>query len=155
MYIRGNVCELVFRKQLKIYLSFIIFHFWGRIGCFFAGCCYGKITESWIGVCFPDNMELEIMHHGTKCYPTQLFEAFALVLILAILKFVKKKFKTYLFLYSCFRFILEFFRGDNRGYLSDYLSPAQIVSVTILTVMIFLEFLLLFKKINHKELKNE
>ena len=153
--------QLLFCKKTKYKINewfdlltppFIVFHFLGRIGCFFAGCCYGKITESWIGVYFPDNIELGIKHHGFKCYPTQLFEAFALLLILIVLKYVKRKFKTYLILYSCFRFILEFYRGDNRGYLSDYFSPAQLVSITILFVMCFFKIYCILKKQKRQEM---
>ena len=65
--------------------SLVAFHLFGRIGCFFAGCCYGKTTNSCLGILFPDNAEHEIFHNGLKCYPTQLFEAAILLIIFVIL----------------------------------------------------------------------
>lgn len=109
----------------------ISFHIFGRIGCFLGGCCYGKATESPIGVYFADV--------GYRCYPTQLIEAFALILILVLVVTIgsKDKFKMYLLFYSVARFFIEFLRGDNRGEGVFGLSPAQTVSVCI-WVFVFL-----------------
>ncbi len=117
-------------------IPLVIFHFWGRIGCFLAGCCYGKNTDSCLGVYFPDNCADGIMHNGLKCYPTQLFEAVALILIFIIIIKIENRFKLYIVLYSAARFFIEFFRGDDRGYISDYLSPAQVVSVLLILIAI-------------------
>ena len=64
---------------------FILFHIFGRIGCFFGGCCYGKETDCILGVIFRDNLANNIIHNGAKRYPTQLFEATALVIIFLLL----------------------------------------------------------------------
>ena len=104
----------------------MIFHFFGRIGCFLGGCCYGKVTTFKLGVAFPDNVKENIFHYGSKRYPTQLFEAIILLIILVTILFVKKnKFKLYLILYSIARFFLEFLRGDDRGSVLINISPAQ------------------------------
>lgn len=113
-------------------IPLIIFHFFGRIGCYLGGCCYGKTTESIFGVYFPDNIKDGIIHNGQKCYPTQLFEAFALIIILILVFNSRKKFGTYLFSYAVARFFIEFLRGDNRGAFILGLSPAQIISILIL-----------------------
>lgn len=111
-------------------------HAFGRIGCFCAGCCYGIETNSWVGVQFP-GME-------SKVYPTQLFEAFFLFVLTAILSlmaFRKKSiftFPVYLFSYGVFRFLIEFIRGDDRGAYFLSLSPSQwfsIVSVILAVVL--------------------
>lgn len=125
-------------------LPLISFHFWGRIGCFLGGCCYGKNSNNFLGILFPDNIEHGIFHNGLKCYPTQLFEALALVIIFTIILFIQNKFEIYLLLYSIFRFIIEIFRGDNRGYVVDFLSPAQLISIVI--------FLLITVRIAYKKL---
>ena len=125
----------------------VIFHFFGRIGCFLGGCCYGKITASELGVAFPDNAKENIFHYGLKRYPTQLFEAIILLLILAVLFAAKKKFKTYLILYSVSRFFLEFLRGDDRGSVLINISPAQAISILIILVIISMTF---FTKIKGK-----
>ena len=39
-----------------------IFHFFGRIGCFFAGCCYGKITNSNISVIYTNKIDNTIVY---------------------------------------------------------------------------------------------
>ncbi len=113
-------------------MPFVLFHIFGRIGCFLGGCCYGKYTERPIGIYFPDNPSQHIVHNGFKCYPTQLFEICLLILIMAILHFRKRKFQLYLAMYAAGRFIIEFFRGDSRGNFLLYLSPAQWISILIL-----------------------
>ena len=115
---------------------FIVFHAVGRIGCFLGGCCYGKVTDSCLGVIFPDNLPQQIIHNGVKRYPTQLFEVVALSIIFVLLLRNKNKFKNYVMLYAAARFFLEFFRGDERGIVSDIFSPSQIVAVVLLLVII-------------------
>ena len=110
-------------------LPLVVFHFFGRLGCFFAGCCYGKITTSRIGVVFVDQLSQGIVHNGIKRYPTQLFEAALLLLIFIIILFVKDKVSVYLICYSIGRFFIEFFRGDDRGSFLRFLSPAQGISI--------------------------
>ena len=118
-------------------IPLVSFHFFGRIGCFLGGCCYGKNTNSVIGILFPDIPEHDIFHYGIKCYPTQLFEAAVLIIIFFVILFVNKKFEIYLLMYSVSRFLIEFFRGDNRGYIIEILSPAQLISVIIFFIVIF------------------
>jgi len=102
----------------------------GRIGCFFAGCCYGKPTDSWLGVRFPNLLY--------KAYPTQLFEAaFLLVLFLVLLYLViqknfKQTFVVYMIAYGSFRFCIEFLRDDPRGELVGTLSPSQTLSLLMI-----------------------
>lgn len=104
-----------------------IAHSFGRIGCFMAGCCYGKETDSFWGVKFPD---LE-----KKVYPTQLFEAFFLLLLFIVLFYLAMKinfeynFTIYLISYGIFRFLIEFLRGDERGFTILGLSPSQYISI--------------------------
>ena len=117
-------------------------HAFGRIGCFLAGCCYGQVTDSCIGVDFPNI---------GKRIPTQLFESvflFFLTIVLYFLIFVVK-FKytmhTYLAAYSIFRFVIEFFRGDDaRGATVLGLYPSQLVCIFIW--IIFVPTLILIKK---------
>lgn len=103
-------------------------HGFGRIGCFFAGCCYGKISDSFLAVKFP-NLPYKVL-------PTQLFEAlflFALFAALMIMLFRYKRIDlmllTYLFSYAVFRFIIEYFRGDYRGSFIPGVSPSQFQSI--------------------------
>lgn len=111
-------------------------HAFGRIGCFLAGCCHGKISS--YGLYFPDL--------GMKVVPTQLYEAiflFLLTVLLIVLAFkdFKYGFVIYLLSYSVFRFIIEFYRGDDRGYELFNMSPSQLISILIILGTIPLMFL--------------
>jgi phosphatidylglycerol:prolipoprotein diacylglycerol transferase len=114
-----------------------LFHFWGRLGCFFAGCCYGRETRSAFSVLYTNHIEDEIV--TVSRVPVQLIEAFLNVIIFAVMMILlfRQKFKgrlliVYLFMYATMRIILELFRGDlARGVLHG-ISFSQIVSVIIL-----------------------
>ena len=91
----------------------------GRIGCFMAGCCYGRETDSWMGIVFTNS---GFAPNGIKLLPTQLIMSAGDFLI-AILIFIyarKEHAKgqvasMYLILYSVGRFFIEFYRNDYRG----------------------------------------
>lgn len=128
------------RYKIFYYLNFIITgvvitHAFGRIGCFLGGCCYGKETTSWLGMYYPTD-------YGTlKVYPTQLFEAGFLFILFLVLFFVIKKnqLRYYLISYGVFRFILEYFRGDDRGNtIFGFFSPSQFLSVLMIVCGILL-----------------
>lgn len=115
-------------------LPFVLFHIFGRIGCFFGGCCYGKVTQSFLGVHFPDQPDVGIYHYGQKVFPTQLWEAAGLAVIAAVIAAVKNKkaFMIYAFAYPVLRFVLEWWRGDVRGAYMGAFSPAQVISLLVL-----------------------
>lgn len=117
-------------------------HFFGRLGCFFAGCCYGKPTESVLGVVFPMGSlaHHEMLAQGTLAlgsnvtpalHPTQLYEALAELCIFALLLLISRYrayygqvLVTYLVMYPATRFFIELFRGDpDRGYLLSIDTP--------------------------------
>ena len=115
-------------------------HFFGRLGCFFNGCCYGLETNSWLGMYFP-NIEKTV-------YPTQLFEAFFLLIVsvlTGILAF-KKDFiynlPIYFGSYGIFRFLIEYIRGDDRGQFVTGLTPSQFWSIFMVIVAIGSIFLI-------------
>ena len=125
-------------------------HAFGRIGCFFAGCCHGAKTDAWYGI------YMYASSFGEKCkvVPTHLFEAiflFALFAICFILLW-KKKFRynlsVYLIVYGIFRFAIEYLRADERGEFIPGISPSQFWSILMVAAGIGLIFLMrwLFKK---------
>lgn len=106
----------------------------GRIGCFLAGCCYGRETSSALGVIFPVG---SFAPAGTKLLPTQLFSAAGDFIIVIILLFYAKKANRtgsvgamYLMLYGIGRFLIEFLRADERGAVG-FLSTSQLISIVI------------------------
>src|SRR5215467_770139 len=115
-------------------------HIIGRFGCFFAGCCFGKPTTVPWAITFTD--PFAAANVGTPLnkplHPTQLYEAGAEFLILIILlttekwgrKFAGRTFWLYMLLYSVSRFVIEFYRGDERGSVGP-LSTSQFVSVIL------------------------
>ena len=133
---------IIFKKrpQYKYLLDFVtpaipLFHFFGRIGCFLAGCCFG--IESSFGLTF----HRSIIEEANKInrFPVQLLEAFVNLLIFFILDYFRRKsiFKQniiylYLLFYSIARFFIEFLRGDAyRGIFLYILSTSQIISILI------------------------
>ena len=89
-----------------------LFHCFGRIGCFMAGCCYGIPTEGPLGITFTHSI---VAPNGVSLLPIQLIEAGANVITFIILLVFKKKLKRplqnfglYLLIYSIERFILNF-----------------------------------------------
>lgn len=127
MYTRKNqeLRSLVYRMVTP---AFPLFHGFGRIGCFMAGCCYG----------IPLSAPMTVFGMLTfDRLPVQIFEAtFEFILFVALLVLEKKKpqvdtLKVYLLAYAVFRFTIEFFRGDAvRGFFLG-LSTAQWVSLGI------------------------
>ena len=126
-------------------------HAFGRIGCFFAGCCYGKPTDSIFGVQFPGSYFEQL----GKVHPTQLYESAFLFVLFGVLTWLllKKKFQytmtVYLASYGVFRFLIEFLRYDDRGQLGKLLSPSQTMSLVFLGLAVLAFFL------QRKYLKNK
>lgn len=115
-------------------------HAVGRIGCFFAGCCYGRPTDSFIGVRYPPDH----VTGGARLIPVPLMEAAILIAIFFALCSLPKKrdlsaLRLYVFLYAPARFFLEFLRGDAiRGvYLG--LSTSQWLSLLLFICIILIK----------------
>ena len=107
----------------------------GRLGCFFAGCCYGRETDVPWAVIFKNPMDVHL-------HPTQLYDSangfiiFAILLILRkFKKFDGQLFWTYTLLYAVGRFIVEIFRGDERGFvIESFLSTSQFIAIPLFIV---------------------
>jgi phosphatidylglycerol:prolipoprotein diacylglycerol transferase len=117
-------------------------HVIGRMGCFLAGCCWGKPADLPWGVTFTD--PFAAANVGTplhvELHPTQLYESGAELLILVgLLAFEKRgrpfpgrTFWTYMLVYAISRFVIEIYRGDPRGFLfGGALSTSQFISVLL------------------------
>ena len=104
----------------------------GRIGCYLAGCCYGKVTASPLGVVFPAG---SLAPAGIPLLPTQLFSAAGDLLLAGALLLLDRKKRPegallawYLLLYGVGRFFVEFLRDDVRGSVGA-LSVSQFLSL--------------------------
>ena len=124
--------------------------FFGRLGCFLNGCCYGKQTSSWVGVVFPrggsawraqvDAHLITAAERTLPVHPTQLYESAACFVIFLILYYwVRPRRRAFgdvfawmLILYAVARSLCEIFRDDDRGVLFGFLSTSQIISVPLL-----------------------
>jgi len=109
----------------------------GRVGCFLAGCCYGRETDSCIGIVFHNSL---LAPNDIKLIPTQLFSSAGNFLIaLALFLYARKGPRTgrigalYLVLYSVGRFGIEFFRDDYRGNVGA-LSTSQLISIFVFVI---------------------
>jgi phosphatidylglycerol:prolipoprotein diacylglycerol transferase len=108
--------------------------FFGRIGCFLAGCCFGVVAPHPPGIAFPEwspASEVQfreglLAHPGMRSlpvHPTQLYEAFGCLLISVVLsrwaphrqRFQGQTTLLFLLAYAALRFAVEFLRADDRG----------------------------------------
>lgn len=111
----------------------------GRIGCFLAGCCYGRETSSALGVVFPEG---SLAPSGVPLLPTQLFSAAGdfVIMFLCLALYKRRRHSgdigaLYLLLYGLGRFAIEFFRSDDRGVVGS-LSTSQFISIFIVIAAI-------------------
>lgn len=118
-------------------------HAFGRVGCFFAGCCYGipwkygHVYHSTVGV---TPLEVPLL-------PIQLIESALLIVLFAVQLYIYLKHKkmwrntvTYVGTYPVIRFVLEFFRGDTERGIFLGLSTSQWTSLAILAVLCVILF---------------
>jgi phosphatidylglycerol:prolipoprotein diacylglycerol transferase len=122
-------------------------HAIGRLGCFSAGCCYGRPTTMPWGVTFTDPYAKEIVGVplGVALHPTQLYESIVELAIFGILIYMtsRKKFDgqifwSYVAMYSVARIIVEHYRGDlERGFaFGGAVSTSQIIATILLAVAV-------------------
>jgi phosphatidylglycerol---prolipoprotein diacylglyceryl transferase len=120
-------------------------HVIGRLGCLFAGCCFGKPTSVPWAIAFHSEYATQNVGtpFGVPLHPTQLYEAGAELLILVFLlgterrgrPFPGRTFWGYMLLYGISRFIIEFYRNDPRGAIGMF-STSQVVSLLIIPIAI-------------------
>ena len=120
-------------------------HVIGRLGCLMAGCCYGRPTDVPWGLTFtsPAAAANAGTPLGEPLHPTQLYDAGAELLILIFLlvferrgkRFAGRTFWLYMLLYAISRFIIEIYRGDNRGTMAG-MSTSQFVSLLVVPTAI-------------------
>jgi phosphatidylglycerol:prolipoprotein diacylglycerol transferase len=146
---------IIFKNNSKYNMFFDIcvtsiplFHFFGRIGCFLGGCCYGIGNK--IGFIYTRNPIVEA--NGIRRFPIQMVEAIfniALFFLLGHLlwhrKIKDKLIYVYLSIYATGRFFIEFFRGDTYRGIWFSFSTSQIISIIIILFLI-IRFCFKYKK---------
>ena len=134
-----------------------IAHGFGRLGCLCAGCCYGRETDAWYGT-------WQYMYTAggkeiwKKVVPIQLFESIFLFFIGSVMFYFAWKNKNYnppiyLIGYGIWRFVIEYFRADDRGQtLLNLLTPSQLTAIIMILIGIsYIIIPVLYKKIKLKE----
>jgi len=105
----------------------------GRIGCYFNGCCFGK----------PSNVPWAIYQHGAWRHPTQLYSAAAAALIFSVLMLARPRvasgqvFALYLMLFAGFRLVIEPFREDFGVGLAAYVAEAASAALLLAGVVVW------------------
>jgi len=159
IYLKIRKLDILRYMDHMVLFAVPIIIFTVRIGCFMAGCCFGKPSafhdfEYLLYVTFTNRAgDAGNLFPGVALWPVQIWASFYAILIFLILYWVegRNKFKgqiivTFFFVYSLFRFNMEFFRGDiSRGvYLDQTISTGQVASAIIF--MLSIVFWFIFKK---------
>jgi phosphatidylglycerol---prolipoprotein diacylglyceryl transferase len=145
-FIGASLTTVVYARAKKLSLgkvadalapSVALGHAFGRLGCFFEGCCFGKACTMPWAVKFPPPHVMA----GIPAHPTQLYEAAGNLAIFAALSayFRHKKFDgqiwwLYILSYGVLRFIVEFFRGDYAVYYFGVFTLGQFIAVGMIVV---------------------
>jgi phosphatidylglycerol:prolipoprotein diacylglycerol transferase len=116
-------------------------HAFGRVGCFFEGCCYGMPSEQ-VGIVLKNSL---IAPNNIPLFPVQLVESGGDLLIFALTALLSRKgcrprllTASYLMSYGVLRFVLEFFRYDSyRGFIGP-ISLSQAISIITMAFAIYL-----------------
>ena len=144
---------LVKKYKMPVWKSLDLFapavplaHTFGRMGCFFAGCCYGKPTNVPWAITFknPDSLAQSVLN--IPVHPTQIYESLSNFMIFLFLNWFQKRKSFdgevtwfYVILYSVMRFAVEFFRADERGFVfNGLLSTSQFLSLILVPFSIFM-----------------
>ncbi len=142
-----------------------ISHMFGRIGCFFYGCCYGRLSDSPCAVCFPrsspawyeqmrDGLIKHDAQHALPVLPTQLFEAGCLLVLFCILFYLYRRFwnrfpglttGAYMIGYAVIRFFIEYMRGDPRAAVGPF-SISQSISLALCALGILFVSIAFYRK---------
>ncbi len=129
-------------------LSLPLGHFFGRIGCLFAGCCYGRACELPWAITFTHPESLAPLN--VVLHPTQLYHSAANLLIFLVLFFLRRGkrfdgqiFWLYVLFYGAARSAIEIFRGDYRGAMVlDVFSVSQVIGIgSVVVALIMLTIL--------------
>jgi phosphatidylglycerol:prolipoprotein diacylglycerol transferase len=130
--------------------------FFGRLGCYLNGCCFGKRCSLALGAVFPHGslawsaqLKAGLITSADRAlpvHPTQLYESFAYLLWFFLLYFVLRPRKRghgellgwFLLLSAITRFLIEFIRDDDRGIWWLGLSTSQLIALPLMAAATYL-----------------
>lgn len=130
----AHVCDDL-APSLAIAIAF------GRLGCLFAGCCYGRPYDGPFALVYPEGSPAPA---GVPLFPSPIVECLALVIVtiaLTVLRVRKVKWNLmalFLLSYSVLRFFLEMMRGDGERGFVGFLSTSQLISLAIVLTLAIL-----------------
>ncbi len=146
----------IYKEKIYAYMDIYavvlpIGHAVGRVGCFFAGCCYGIPCS--FGVVYTHTVGQTPL--GIKLLPIQLIEAGCLVILFIVQIIIYTKTKkgiatlTYCINYSVIRFVLEYFRGDSERGVFGIFSTSQWICIGIIVISVCALVITVKKKDKH------
>jgi phosphatidylglycerol:prolipoprotein diacylglycerol transferase len=153
-YVR--VKKIPFGKAADIgALSVAIGYAVARLGCFSAGCCYGKPCDLPWAVTFTNPDSLAPL--GIPLHPTEIYSSITLLIIFCVLMFLRKHLKIsgqlfwiYVLIYGLSRSLIEILRGDPRGgFVFGVLSVSQTIGLIASFIAIFMLIYLSKRSIPH------
>jgi len=150
-----HVPLLKFADRIAIYAPLV--QSFGRLGCFFSGCCYGQQTTAFWAIIYQNQNHMAPIN--IPLHPTQLYSSITLLSIfLWLYLYAQKKIKQpgiivcyYLMLISIERFVIDFWRWDRTwwsttGYISYFSSNQWIACLLFLSAFSGVILLTIFKK---------
>ncbi|MDU5106453.1 prolipoprotein diacylglyceryl transferase family protein [Clostridium sp.] len=143
------IAHVIHKIDVKLYFENLIFciplvHAFGRIGCYFAGCCYGIPYSGFFHVRY-HNIQYSLC--DIDLFPVQLVEAIGLFILAIVFynltnkKAEMKNVYLYFVFYSILRFIVEIFRFDSQRGSLWMLSTSQWISLFIFLAMSIVLFI--------------
>ncbi len=140
IYIYCRRKNLQFTRVIDIIApSLAIGHFFGRVGCFMNGCCFGRPSELPWAVHFPAGSFPDRRYPGLAVHPTQLYESLFNLALFAVMMVCLRRLKKYpgltaalyLLIYGIGRFMIEMLRGDSRSLIFGMFTAAQFTGIFI------------------------
>lgn len=154
-----TIYKIEFLRMCDVYTAVLpLGHAVGRVGCFFAGCCYGRPYNGFGAVTYTSTVGQTPVN--TPLLPIQLIEAWCLLTLFVILIFIYMKSKktgtpsaVYLCTYAVIRFVLEYFRGDTERGKLLFLYTSQWISIALFLGGAFIIYIM-SKKTNERKTIN-
>lgn len=142
VYLGGRIHGIKPKEYIQNFIFLVpMIHGFGRMGCFFAGCCYGIPYTGFGAVIFPKNA---FGLSGVSLFPVQLAEAIGLFIIAVFILFIQIKYTSkytavsYFTLYSILRFGLEKLRYDDARGIYFGFSTSQWISIGLFMAAVIL-----------------